>query len=477
MKTLGFGAVAFGFGLGCGPEQGDVEKESGEKLLFHFDMTDAFPTNEAKMNPEKEEKLKTELFYFLEKEVAKMDKDALSHLRVNVSASADERQTITWEEGNKGLAQARVAEVRRIYHEVVELFIQKNPSLKDFFNAGVITNIPVNPRYGKGVTAITDLINPDTKERYREEEAEKLPKEIREELFGKCRFVSLDIVQPSENDRKQQREKQYEELVEYISRFPVLRILIDRSGSMSDDSALLRDKLIEKIMNDSGFFNTHDCTMASFSYEIDPREKGIQSPDDVRSFVDGMRFKGSKERQLHVAQSAIDRLTQSRRGNSDKEPPAAVLVLSDEGVNDFDISNLEQMTQEAEKANITVFFAMIHDKTKLITIVDMYDLIQTFNGFVEDFQDDAYYPEDGWSLEQKRKYLMEQIKEVRHVRDEYGGDVRRGAQVAENGSVYFISYVPKVKENLKVRFQEAIGRGDRKEADRLNFLYRRFLHQ
>ena len=342
----------------------------------------------------------------------------------------------------------------------------KFPKLQNFFLKRIISDIPVSPEHGRGVKSLTDLQNPATGRRYGQEEIKNLPETKKQELYNQCRYVKFDIVKPTRADKNEQ----YTELIKKISGFPIVRFLLDRSGSMSEELSRLGNKMAEQLVGKGDFADPNkDKAVVTFSGGIDFQTGNyvrIRSQEDIRKYIENIYAEGGGEQQMKAASQMIDQLDKEFVA-SKKRQAAAVVVLSDEGVNDFDLARLQELVKKAEKSKVTVFFAMINDWTKLITTVDAKGLVQEFNDFIGRL-DNAYYPADSMSTKDKEKFILEQIKtaqEIQHIDD----DNRRGAQVDINGNVYFALLLKELKVNIEKRYKAET---DEKEKKKLVKLYR-----
>lgn len=320
----------------------------------------------------------------------------------------------------------------------------------------------VSPKHGRGVTSLTQLTKEikkdqktgrETSVKYSDEELDKMEKARKNELYDQCRYVRLIIELPT----KDEREQQYEELMKRFSDFKIVRILLDRSGSMDEENHRFAGKIANALANDdpNGFASPdRDNAIVTFSNVVDWQHyHSLKTKKDLINFMDNAYTHGGDEHQLlaarQMAKQLNDEFTRSEKkklDNEGKRVGSAIIVLSDDGVNDFTPTQLRDLVEQSEKSNITIFFALINDKSKekLITVTDAKGLLNEFDDFVKSFDHDAYFPKVRMTDQQKKNYVFEIMEKYRTEIDAE----HCGVQLDEHGNIRFKFAIQRVQENI-----------------------------
>ncbi|MCU0660495.1 MAG: VWA domain-containing protein [Candidatus Pacebacteria bacterium] len=358
---------------------------SQEDKLLQSELKNAFPKNEAKMNPHEKEEFKKTIIHFLEAHNTLEQAAELEQARITLEVSSDERETTTWKGGNEELSEARAQEIKTVYYELIDSLYQTQTfqALTNFFAKKINTKIAISPDHGRGVTSLSQLKNPLTNKPYTKDEIEQLPPAEVEALYETCRYVKILIELPAENEHTEQFTK----LVQVLSDFPHTRILLDNSSSMDEENTIFAEKIAEALTANHSRFSSHDNRMVTFSNRIDwDNYTKVKDAKDVEAFMNETGTGDDDEHQLSATHEMLAKMEQEYESGkySDKKREAgAIIMLSDEGISDFSVKSLTDLIEKAEKTNTTVFFALINNYSpdRLITMIDAKSLLMEAASF------------------------------------------------------------------------------------------------
>lgn len=416
----------------------DKEVEYKEKPpLMKIELAEAFPVDDATMNSDQRKEFETAIINFLEKHNSEEGAKELDGTYVSLEISSDERQTKKWAGGNEELSEARAAEVKNTYYKFADSLRQTGnfAKLDRFLSKHINTAIAISPTKGRGVTSVEQLANPSTGKQYTPEEIADLSNKDLLKLYDQCRFVRLVINEPHPIDHV----KQYTELVKILADFSRTRILLDRSGSMWQENSIFAEE-ISNALTDSTEFMSHDNKIVSFSEVVDwDKYTAFNKKEDVEKFMNETYSRGGDEHQFLAIEQMLDTLNKegkdaSSEKNVVEQEQTAIVMLSDDGVNDFSLPRLLNIIKKSQEEKVTVFFAMINNQSseKLITMVDAKGLLTEFKEFVERFDHDEYFPKAGMTPAEKESYIIELMGNYEQYDTEHCG-----VQIDENGNVRF----------------------------------------
>jgi hypothetical protein len=413
--------VALGAALlvaGCSRETDPAKDQLKAKteVLHSFDFENSFPVDQAELNTDAQSKIMAQVSGFLDKYNTPEQFQKLVDSRIKIEVSSDERATQKWEKGNEGLSEARLMQLDMMIRSILANYkYSKDVKATQVENVKRKTFIKRMPggAWGVGFTPLTQLTNPETNQKYTQEEVGKLDKKKLNELYEQARYANVSFELPGEDEKYDQ----YGKLVEILANYDKVTLLLDRSGSMEDDYSLLSKKFQEQYTKLAADFETDTTYIVPFESDADLETDQNIPAKEVPKYLADMKLFGSNELVFNSLQQVLDKKT----AVTEAEPqPSAVLILTDEGIQDFDIQKLEAMNGQAEKSKVDVYFALVGEDG-LITFFSQEGLIHEYKQLAAALADPEYYDFD-----------MDEKSRQEHLAKEV-----RGIQLDDKGNLVF----------------------------------------
>ncbi|MEK7539970.1 MAG: vWA domain-containing protein [Patescibacteria group bacterium] len=371
--------MALGAGLlmaGCEPGEQETRPEQTE-VLKRFDFDNSFPVDLAKMNPEAEAQVKAQVEQFLTEHNSPQTFGDLKKSRIAVEVSSDERPTKAWgEKGNEALSEARLEELDTVLREAIKTydFADDIPAQDvDAFKHKMFTKRMPGGEWGRGVTPLTRLTNPETGTLYTETEVKKLSRAERAKLFDQARYAEVTFELPGQNEV----EHQYDKLVDIMSGYDNVTFLVDRSGSMLDDYQRLGHSFSEALGKRQADFVSDTTYIVPFEQNADLARYQNIPADQVPQYLRTLRLPGRDERLFTSLRQVVDQKIQT----PETAQRRAIIVLTDEGIQDFAAANLRRLVADGEVNQIDMYFALIGEDG-LITFADQRGLLYEYEQYV-----------------------------------------------------------------------------------------------
>lgn len=388
-----------------GKKEGHEQKEKTE-VLKSFDFEGSFPVDKAELSDKSKVKIERDIKEFIDQYNSKDKFSELKSSRIVIKVSSDERPTNNWEDGNEGLSKARLQELDRTLRKVIQDYqfsADIKPEAASSFKRKTFTKKTPAGAWGSGFTPITEFSNPLTGKNFTEKEAKALSNKNKEEFYSKARYAKIDFELPG----KDEREKQFEQLVDIMDSYNNITLMLDASGSMNDDYAILAEK----------FRNAYGANKSEFENDTTYIVPFVEAPNlkqykevpaiEVADYIEDTRGFGSVEKVFASLEQLVNKKLESVRSTERK----AVVTITDEGIQDFSIAKLNDLRQLGSQDNLDMYFALIAEND-LITFVDKEGLVYEFNQFVEDkIKDNKYFP-DSMNVEARKQWVMDNVKEV-----------------------------------------------------------------
>jgi len=277
--------------------------------------------------------------------LSKIDKDNFSNI-INkdwiVKGSSDEVMNLNIG-GNKQLTEDRVNALNVLLRESLinyDFSKQLSPEqIKIIMEKDIVGSYP-DSSSEKGVTYITDLVNPLTGLNYTESEAKSIkennPEEYRK-LLASCRYTNFEL---KINNQKMFNLDNYTHGV----------VLFDKSGSMkitTEDMVNGLDKAISS-NKDKPFY------LLTYSNNIDKGSLKIIKPGESEKILHSINFNGSgNEKSIS---STIEYIKSIKPDFSREGLRRIIYVVTDEGIQDPE--NLLELENLADKTNTDIEFVM-----------------------------------------------------------------------------------------------------------------------
>ncbi|MBL8029933.1 MAG: VWA domain-containing protein [Candidatus Doudnabacteria bacterium] len=394
---------------GCSDFKSGLVGEKAEtkktQALENFDFANSFPVDAAELNGRAEVEIRTKIEKFLEEYNNKEKFTKLNSSRISIEVSSDERPTKKWEKGNEGLSTERLKALDGLLRNIIETYkfsSQIDPTALRQFRRKTYTKRIAAGSWGVGFLPITQLINPATKERYKPEEIKKLSGEQLSGLYDQARYARVAFELPGDNEV----EVQYAKLVEIMASYDKITILADRSESMSDDYGRLGKKFGEAFKQMPSDFSSDTNHVVTFERGADLDSYKKVPSEKLEETLSNLRLSGGNEQLFNSLDQVLEKKLLPENAGSQR----AVIVLTDEGIQDFSWSKLVKFNEVGSKEHIDIYFALVNGND-LITFVDRQGLAYEFEQLIKRLSDDAYFPA-GTSLESKHEWFEKNTRQV-----------------------------------------------------------------
>ncbi len=378
-----------------GPNPGD---NNSLESLAKLDLTNSYETDKADVPHESQVNIESQIHNFLDGINTGNYHDLMAKVW-KISGSSDERLTNTWEGGNEELTNARIAAAEQIIKDA----INNHDFSHSGFSAEQIKDLKEKPfvydifesKNGpeKGVTYLTDLKNPDSKngENYTtaqiKEIQEKDPKKYFS-LLEKCRYINVNLMAednsiPHIDNRPAQLETHGGDLTSLKNKIPefssykAVMIIEDNSASMQQSKEAMAQYL------DDNYNAKIKVTTASFSSDLGDFRPEQDMRDASQSLRDMNSIGSSNERATDCTIKAM-KLFKAQENAGD----GLVLIGTDEALQKVSFNDLMALQNLGEEKNANIQFLIVHtvDGEKITENVPLEEVIKNFtdpNGIYE----------------------------------------------------------------------------------------------
>lgn len=353
---------------GCGEGDESVNRPKETTELRSFDFGNSFAVDVATLEPQAKEDIQHQVDSFLAEHNTAGTFPELQHSRIVIEVSSDERPTKAWgEKGNEALSEARLKELDHVIRETLDgyAFAPDIPAakVKAFKHKTFTRHMPAG-EWGVGVTPLNRLINPATGDYYTEIELKKMSHKEREKLFDQARYAKVRFELPGENEKTEQ----YDKLVEIMAGYDNVTLLMDRSGSMQDDYWNLAQSFEGAYQHRQQDFAADTTYVVTFERKADVRQgQDLKSvpPAEVGQYIRQLPSIGQDELLFKSLQEVMD----LKLAEPKSDERRAIVVFSDEGIQDFSADEMRRLVEECEVNKLDVYFALIAQNA-LITFAD-----------------------------------------------------------------------------------------------------------
>lgn len=343
----------------------ELEKYSRLELINYYE------TDKDEISADNQAQIIEQFSKFLSK-VTPDNFDMVMATEFRIFGSSDERPTTNqdWQGSNEKLSLARIAAAEKI--------LQTSLLNYDFSSSGLsaeqikklqtklfVVDIPESSNGPeKGVTYLTDLINPATDTYYQPAELEELKKTDPAaylELLKACRRVSIDLLAPhlvefrdlpslnTELGTKLQLDKR---ILTNWEEYKHVNLLVDNSPSMN----LSYQQIAELIAAQDNLGETN-LNLATFSDRLNDFQE-LENKQQVVDFITKMDKDGNhEERAIHAVISALEKLPAVK--DQDKN---LILVATDEPLQGLDWDILTKLKDKSVEKNCQVVFIYAHNR-------------------------------------------------------------------------------------------------------------------
>ena len=266
------------------------------------------------------------------------------------ASSSDERQTSNWGGSNKNLSDARFESFLKLFNEVRANHDFKGVSpdhVKQILDKPIENVQPLG-----GETHITDLINPETGQKFTKQEVSSLNNDAREQLLEKCRYANFEA----------------ESSMFKIGNSDELILLVDNSPSMKTSKVNMANEL--KYIN-----KDLPVKVGFFSSELDDIKEVSSSQEAALEVMKAPSEGSGSERALSSAINYLEHISPDDTLNK------TIYVATDEGLQD--LSKVLQLTDLAKQTNTQVTFLMFYENGSKFIKMGANDLLNEFKKNVE----------------------------------------------------------------------------------------------
>lgn len=378
-RWLAMGASLLLAGCGDIGTQPRSERPEHTEVMQQYDFGNSFPVDQAELGPESEERITQEIHSFLDQHNTPEAFAKLADVRVVIEVSSDERPTKQWgEKGNEALSEARMVVLDKLVRKVLKEYSYAGDIPKEAVShlqsRTFIRRLPAGD-WGVGVTPLTRLENPATHEYYTDAELKKVHDSALTKLYDQARYAKVKFELPG----KDEVEKQYDTLVGVMAGYDHVTMLADRSGSMIDDYARLGASFKAAYQRANTDFTGDTTYVVPFEMQADLTHYQSVSADQVPDYLAKMRLAGSRERVFHALGDVV---TQQMTTPELEEQRKAIVVLTDEGIQDFSVAEMRALGEKTAAIHTDVYYALIAENG-LITMMDQPGLQYEYDTFVQ----------------------------------------------------------------------------------------------
>ncbi|MBP6925441.1 MAG: hypothetical protein KBC22_00045 [Candidatus Pacebacteria bacterium] len=450
IRRLALGATLLGM-VGCSlSEKGENSAE--RKVLSEFKLENSFPVDEASLRKENLAEIQNNMNQFLEAYNTQEKFLELLQARIVIECSSDERPTSSWGvKGNEALSHARLVTLDSLMHIVINNFSYNADIAPEdvhrFKGKTYIKRIPAGA-WGKGFIPLTQIENPSTGRLFTEQEVRQLSADQKQELYDATRYANVIFEIPGESEK----EDQYDRLSEIITNYDQVTLLLDKSDSMEDDYRLFARKIKENVENNDNVQSTDTIVAIPFEREAFSDEQKAVPFAELPATLESLSLYGGDEKVVLSIQQSLENM------QAKLDQRQALIALTDEGIQDFSVAALGQLSQQAKEKNCDVYFGLLSPE-RIITLVDIPGLEYEIDRFVDMFVRQESFFEPTQSHELRTEMIRSWIDGVQLDEDGNILVTISGESLYPNIRSYFYEKAQKIKQQYTS--------GDRVERDLL----------
>ncbi|MEK7122252.1 MAG: hypothetical protein AAB855_00180, partial [Patescibacteria group bacterium] len=239
------------------------------RVLGRFNVQNSFPVDEAQLSEGGRLSIQNDVGQFLDELNSREGVEKLAHSRVIIKVSSDERPTVRWgSKGNEALSRARLQELDTTLRGILSQYhftdgapISQVQAVRDK------TYVHILPAgsWGTGFTPLTELVDPKTGNRYAPDDIQGMAPRAVQKLYDQARYSEILFIEPGSRER----EKQYDKLIDIISGYEDVILLLDNSGSMSDDYGMLGKSFDARAQKQERELRAAEIRVVPFSFDVD----------------------------------------------------------------------------------------------------------------------------------------------------------------------------------------------------------------
>jgi len=306
-------------------------------------------------------------------------------LDFKIYGSSDERQTSTWKGGNLELTQARIAAAEKIIKAELENHDFSNSGLtpeqiKALQNKEFKHGIPE-----KGVTHITDIVNPNTGEKYTDKEVEEMKKNNitkYNDLLQDCRYIKINLMAKADEFKPVPAIPPVLEIktnteipkltIKLISGYDQTIILMDDSPSMADS----KNYMANQLQTEEKAANIKIATFSDKLNSVTPTDNFYEAGEVLKNIRTGGN---AHERATYAATEALNSFDVTSEKVMDRK---LMLVNTDEPIQTTK-AQIEALVTNSQLKGAKVYFNMGYDDNKQVLKVPLEEMKDNFDKLYE----------------------------------------------------------------------------------------------
>ena len=323
-----------------------------------LDFTAYFETDSDGMLTGAEIKIADDFEKFLSKITPENAKDLIA-ADFKIYGSSDERPT-SRPGGNEKLTNDRLQRINKILTEVLAGYDFKNLSkdLADQIKAkGFILDSPQDGAE-KGVAYIADLIDPATGVKFTAERIEEIKKDphLYQEYLSKCRQVNFEV--------------EINHQLPFLAGYDKVAMIFDNTGSVSEGDRLPTNKYMANIFKQAPSTQKQKLYFGTFDSN---GPEGITAVPDLSALstnLDKMVCDGDGREE--AAQRTARETLRTINFNSNEKN--AVVIFTDEPLQDFTLNSYAQLVSLAQNKGADVTFCYADDQKEKLFFLNLKDV-------------------------------------------------------------------------------------------------------
>ncbi|MDP2630310.1 MAG: vWA domain-containing protein [Candidatus Uhrbacteria bacterium] len=348
------------------------------RVLTRLNVQNSFPVDEAQLSEDGRLSIQSDVGRFLDELNSREGIEKLARSRVIIKVSSDERPTARWgSRGNEALSQTRLQELDTTLRGILSQYnftdgasITQIQAVRD----KTFTHIMPAGSWGVGFTPLVELINPKTGGRYTPDDLQGMTPHAVQKLYDQARYSEILFVEPGFRER----EKQYDKLVDIISGYEDVILLLDNSGSMSNDYGMLGKSFDARTLKNERELRATEIHVVPFSFDVDAAQSfSVQIKSIGERLSKGLPGSLSSDERVFASLNMI--LQKNKRT---KDTRQAIVILTDEGIQDFSGVDLRGIGDVCDREDRDVYFGLIGPR-RLITFVDHKGLLYEYQRFAK----------------------------------------------------------------------------------------------
>jgi len=349
-----------------------------------IDLTNSYETDKDFISETDANEIKDNFKAFLDQVNADNFKKVMG-LDFKIYGSSDERQTSTWKGGNLELTQARIAAAEKIIKTELENHDFSNSGLtleqiKALQNKEFKHGVPE-----EGVTHITDLVNPDTGEKYTTKEVEEMKKNNvtkYNELLQDCRYIKVNLMAKADEFKPVPIIPPVLEIktnieipkltIKLISGYDQTIILMDDSPSMANS----KNYMASQLQTEEKEANIKIATFSDKLNSVTPTSSFYQAGEVLKNIRTGGN---AHERATYAAAEALNNFDITNEKAMDRK---LLLINTDEPIQTTK-AQIDTLLKNSQLKGAKVYFNMGYDDNKQVLKVPLEEMKDNFDKLYE----------------------------------------------------------------------------------------------